>query len=418
MFSAARLIAAVAVVALGAGTLLFAAISDPANGPAASPTPSLTLREVERGVMKVIDDGAGHGLDGMPLAGVATGPDGPVWLLRASGRDGQVTGLLTMGEPGITGGSRDVDIFVAPDGKLRGVSASGRLDVFDGGVWTVEAVPPREARDVLVAGDGTIWAAWIEERMGEAGRPEAGYLGPDGWHTIDSSASPATYVQFSQSPVSQSLAVTPDGEAWLGVDFYHDLLDESHWRGLLRAGESGWVVEHPVGERDDLSAGPMAVGPDGTLWVYLATRGRSGAERYLARRHEDGWTVFSTDDGVPPLALNQQTVARLAVAKDGTLWIAFDGDVPVAALSPHAPGDCPGVLSFDGTTWRQYLEGTCINHVAFAPDGAVYATARTGQSDDSVLAPNGTVTDFGTREVPELAGLYVIDPSVATPPAP
>ncbi len=330
------------------------------------------------------------------------------WLLRASGREGVVTGLLTLGEPGVTQAGvlpvQDVDIFVAQDGKLRGVSASGRLDVFDGGVWTVEAVPPREARDVLVAGDGTIWAAWVDSATGTGGgKPEAGLLGLDGREAIASSTSPATFVNRSSS-----LAVTTDGEVWLGIGFY-DEGGKGHWRGVLRAGESGWVVEHPVGDRDDLSAGPMAAGPDGSLWVYLAGgAGGQGRDRYLARRDADGWTHFSADDGVPPLVGTQTNSARLAVAPDGMLWIAFDSDVDVAELrpelGPHAAGDCPGVLSFDGTEWRRYLVGTCINHVAFAGDGAVWATSRTGQSQHI--------------EVPERAGLYVIDPDAATPPAP
>ena len=176
-----------------------------------------------------------------------------------------------------------------------------------------------------MAPDGTVWAAWIDGQGG-IGKPEAGYLGPDGWHTVDSSASPAT---LTWSP---SLAVTHDGVAWLGIDFYHDDegRGEGQWQGLLRAGESGWVVEHPVGDRDDLSAGPMAVGPDGTFWVYL-DRSRPGPQRAIpcaARwgRVDPVSTVYAPAEGMP--RLNGVVYdPGLAVAADGTLWVAADGEM-------------------------------------------------------------------------------------------
>jgi hypothetical protein len=391
---------------LGTGALFFAAGPGPVASPSPVPSPSLTMRAVEPGVTKVIDDGAGHKLDGLRLAGVATGPDGGVWLLRATGPEPSVVnGVLVLGEPGVasTGAlaGNHVDLSVTPDGTLWAVSSpGGRLRSFDGNAWTEGYSLPGRANEVEVAGDGTVWAAWNKG----TGKPEAGYLGPDGWRPIDSTTSPATYVGNSQY-----LAVTPAGEAWLGVAFYHDMPEgEGRWRGLLRADASGWVVEHPVGERDDLSAGPMAAGADGTVWVYLATDAQTGAERYLARRDQQGWTSYSADDGVPLLVGNQVFEARIAVAGDGTLWIALDdgdatADLP-PALGPHRPHDCAGVLSFDGATWRQYLVGTCVDHVAFAADGSVWATAQTGQTDDSGL---------GDREVPERAGLYLIDPAVA-----
>ena len=37
--------------------------------------------------------------------------------------------------------------------------------------------------------------------------------------------------------------------------------------------------------------------------------------------------------------------------------------------------DCPGLLSFDGSTWKQYLDGECVNDVAVGPDGVVWAAS-------------------------------------------
>lgn len=73
-----------------------------------------------------------------------------------------------------------------------------------------------------------------------------------------------------------------------------------------------------------------------------------------------------------------------AVDGDGTLLIAFNG-WPVtklpASLDPGPPdgppcsGEGHGVLSFDGSSWRQYLDGQMVNRVDVAPDGSVWATS-------------------------------------------
>jgi hypothetical protein len=63
------------------------------------------------------------------------------------------------------------------------------------------------------------------------------------------------------------------------------------------------------------------------------------------------------------------------------------------------------VLSFDGTAWRQYLRGRCVNHVAVAADGSIWASAATAPSVSELRGdgrPGWDATD--------IHGLYRIVP--------
>lgn len=422
--SAVRMLTAATGLAFATSTLYLVA----GQGPSPSlPTPRIVTRDVEPGVVKVVSDDAGHKLDGVPLAGVVVGPQGEVWVLGT-------TGFAALGRPGVATGAqwpetRRTDTAVAPDGTLWAVGAQGELSRFDGTVWTTDSAVPGAVSEVEVAGDGTVWAAWIGPAVGPAdGRPQAGYLGPDGWSAVDDSAIHGGAVTDLTYTTDLSLVLNPSGGAWLGIGFYHggERRFQGQWRGLLRSDGSAWVVEQPVAGREDLSAGPMAVGPDGTLWVYQAVRsayddGDYGIpERYLSRHDQDGWTTYSADDGVPMLVGNSTYGATVAVDRDGTLWIANVDDVPLNQLPPELgpsnPGDCLGVLSFDGATWRRYLAGTCVNDVTIGADGSIWATSRTGWVDDTLYLSDGTVLEARGRDVPQRAGLYRIEPDLTAVP--
>ena len=167
-----------------------------------------------------------------------------------------------------------------------------------------------------------------------------------------------------------------------------------------------------------IHAGPLALGPDGTLWVYLHADGWS--PWYLARRDADGWTVFGVDDGVPRLVSNQLYESRLAVDGAGTVWIAAEGEnfglLWPADLPPWlGPADVPpGVLSVDGRAWRQYLRGSAVGGIDIASDGTVLATGRGGCFEpgpgwDEAMdcSEQAGSTDWS------LAGLYAITPGAA-----
>ncbi len=65
-----------------------------------------------------------------------------------------------------------------------------------------------------------------------------------------------------------------------------------------------------------------------------------------------------------------------------------------------------GVLTFDGTTWNQYLRGLHVNRVDIADDGTVLATALYGCPVDTDCYAGAE--DGGADW--SLSGLYVITP--------
>ena len=105
------------------------------------------------------------------------------------------------------------------------------------------------------------------------------------------------------------------------------------------------------------------VGVDGTAWVHLDTG--DVTDPHLARLSDGEWSVYSSDDGVTPIGRRSTALGYLEVAPDGTAWMH---------QMPDGPGLCRGVRSFDGTTWRRYLDGTCVVDLDIAPDGAVWVT--------------------------------------------
>jgi len=62
---------------------------------------------------------------------------------------------------------------------------------------------------------------------------------------------------------------------------------------------------------------------------------------------------------------------------------------------------CPGVLSFDGSTWTRYLVGICVSHIEVGPNETVWGSA---QRSEAPITP----ADFAPEIGP--GGLYVITP--------
>jgi hypothetical protein len=249
--------------------------------------------------------------------------------------------------------------------------------------------------------DGSIW---VTRKVLNAAGPWVARHDGSGWTVLPPSDDPVLQGDFhGEGPY---VDVGPDGTVWVANGNLHTK-DSRGPQGILRFDGTAWVLESPVSERADLHAGPLAVGPDGTAWVYLASREPVPPGLSLLARWSDGkWTTYGSVIG---LLAGQGYEARLAVDHAGTLWTAFDGGggpymsfAQVAAgLQNPTPdeGPCTGVLSFDGTSWRQYLRGRCVNHVAVAPDGSIWASAATHPDD----------TDLDTDAID---GLYVITPEV------
>jgi hypothetical protein len=189
------------------------------------------------------------------------------------------------------------------------------------------------------------------------------------------------------------IAVEPDGTVWLAIPGGAVWFDGTGWHRVRRSTvRTGGFGNGPV----------WATGEDGTLWSH----GRCSGDALL--RHDGtGWQVWHVVswDGCAAYG------ADATVGPDGTVWLRFSAHADAAtkalvqkgiiekpgsdATVCHAGplnGPEPGVLSFDGKRWRQYLAGRCLSGVAVASDGSVW------------------VTDRGTESDGQGAGLYVITP--------
>lgn len=128
--------------------------------------------------------------------------------------------------------------------------------------------------------------------------------------------------------------------------------------GIVWTGGSGWIARFD-GSWTTFSAprfeGPMAVGPDGTVWTAFG-------ERDLAHFDGSEWQTFEV-----PLSADQGVAvpftAFLDVAADGTVW-----------AGTH---ELQGVFAFDGANWTHCtsadgLPAPLSGTVAAAPDGTVW----------------------------------------------
>lgn len=426
MFSAVKFVVAAAIVALFGGFLLAGVVTQPRGDdvtPAAvSPSPMSTegllsgmvTEEVEPGVLRVLDDGAGHDLAAMHLGGVWAGGDGSMWVLEEP-FDGAGYGyrLLRLGRPGDTpidiGNTYWFDMAIDPDGTVWAKTGAdyqfGALATNDGATmpWRTREYQTdhAEVRAVEAGPDGTVW---VTREVSNAAGPWVARHDGSSWMILPPSDDPE--LQGDYHGEGPYVDVGPDGTVWVANGNLHTK-DTPGPQGILRFDGTAWVLESPVPERADLHAGPLTVGPDGTAWVYLASREPVPPGLRLLVRWSDGeWT---THGSVIDLLGGQAWEARLAVDDAGTLWIAFENGGPYLSFAQRAvglqqptpdEGPCTGVLSFDGTSWRQYLRGRCVNHVAVAPDGSIWASAATH--------PDSTDLD-----IDDIDGLYVITPEAA-----
>jgi hypothetical protein len=176
----------------------------------------------------------------------------------------------------------------------------------------------------------------------------------------------------------------------------------------LPPGGSGVISrDGPTRTIEGWLAGPLAVGADGTLWVYLEQPGTRALEKindpqagHLARLDADGWSLFSaTADGVPKLVAYGNHEAEMVVDGNGTVWVTPD----------HR-----GVLAFDGSAWRQYLgtRNTTVGRLGVSHDGYVFATALSDCLEFVTDAPTPWCASVDAGG----AGLYVITPGAAGSP--
>jgi hypothetical protein len=258
--------------------------------------------------------------------------------------------------------------------------------------------------------DGSVWVA-----RSSMARPSVAKIKDGAWAISSELGDQSLRGPFRGQPAW--FAASADGTAWL-ANGKGASSERSSFAGLLRFDGERWDAVELPGESEGLAvgpsrlaAGPIALGPDGTLWVFL--KNERHQTNHLARLDTDGWTVFSEEDGVPNLDGFVFYEADMATDADGRLWIGVGGDGggsdsgwPNMALPPPlgSSNGPVGVLAFDGISWSQYLAGLHVNRVDVAADGSIFATA--------LHACLGDCEETGDRDLTQ-AGLYVITPEAA-----
>jgi len=140
-----------------------------------------------------------------------------------------------------------------------------------------------------------------------------------------------------------ALAVAPNGDIWVGADHgaFH----------LTAAGFTQYTRNDGLGSRLVDRVDALAIASDGTVWA-----GTNGGG--LSRFDGSTWTSYrSPDDGLP-----SNVVEGLALAADGSLWIAMHNPPSGPALarftngvitpSPTSPADLSKIIAAsDGRLW-------------------------------------------------------------------
>ena len=385
-WSTTRLVAAAAIVAVGAGALLFAAGQGPAPGPTLAPAPTLTLAptspaptfasvspslirglqvlEVEPGVLQLVNDGY-RDLTRHP-AGIYS-PDRDVGGTIVSGLDGSAwvfwpEGFFRVGAPVMHAWgaephpyARD-DIEIGPNGKIWRV-ADGDLRSFDGTSWTTER---KGVAAIDMWPDGTLWAL---------GKDHVARLDADGWTEFRSNVPFQSVLGFWVSPVINDqvrLNTLPDAQVELLVYSYAECagcgLDLQFLNGRDTADGLSRAVHADI-DGVDMDA-------HGDFWVHqglevpgVGVDAESRPVPYLVHV-ENGRdaTVYSAEAGVPTLkTVSEGFRGFVRAAPDGSVWLSPAGD---------------GIARFDGRSWTRYLSGTSMYAIDIGTDGSVWLQAQ------------------------------------------
>jgi hypothetical protein len=328
-----------------------------------------------------------EGVDGpVEVDRVVISPDGSV-ILMSWGPDRPAT-------TSVLGKAGSATVTMPGEGESHGLARSsdgtawlagfGRfLAQLVDGEWTVLSPALGFDNDIerdaleyhahAVDADGAVWGIW--------GSPD--WHDPADWPTsmvvarFDGAGWTVVHDELLSERTgasSKAIAATPDGDVWIG---FGDV-PGPRGGGLLRFDGEAWGLVRLPGDptrRADETADPavhaLAVGPDGSLWVYLQdpteTRMRS-----LARFDGQAWTLYTTDEGVPADAPGPMTVSP-----DGTVWMA--------SADPAATWG--GLFSFDGSIRRHYLPDVRIGDIAVGPDGTVWAIGRAQEPTFHGLSP-------------------------------
>ena len=388
MFSAAKLIAAAAVVALFGGLLLSGVFTAPDGSPAPASTTDdllagMVTEEVEPGVLRIHNDGyrdLHHGgrswsIDG----GIVVAEAGTPWLYDGMGRFSRI------GDPAVyelsdqflmdwEHGADDDHVYSidagadllqgSPDGRLWLISAN-EIHAFDPELRAWDPLNGDiRAADMTVDDEGTVWATLTDElvRFDADGTPER-YPLPEAYLEIEAWA-------VSPDGVASVIAMPATaGEEWTEET---DIL-------RLADGELGKVASAPT--LGALSY-PPAAGLGGALWMGGGYDWEAGDFPHLdlMRVDEDGWSLFTEADGIEPWGGKMGFVPYelIAASPDGSVWVD-----KTKTESPEN-NQCDGLGRFDGETWTSYLPGHCIADIDFTPDGDAWVLVEGPYLDGDV----------------------------------
>lgn len=361
-----------------------------------SPTDPLVMAEVgdlrltgellDGGIVRVIDDGAGHKLD--PVVSVALAPDGTLWVARHQA-------VLALGQPGeVKVGEGD------PQGRIERIVANedGSLTVYADGVWRLEdgewslleETPSgtwfydrdRDRWSVALP-DGSVWRLPAEpyelERDRAAGADTLDLRSDGGWVSFTmEQVFPATRARFPKLPIRPRIVptVSPSGGLWVSSERSLSHFDGASWAEVGPHVLTG-LAGAPVLLRDVL------LDAEGTLWV-LAHGVEKGADRTriqrLLRLADGTWKVISLDGLLPRETDRLRFFGLDPVTSGGVDLLEADekadyryGDSGLVRIA--APGPHDTVTMADGTvfgTARPKREGLLMipaGEVRTADDG-------------------------------------------------
>ena len=366
------------------------ALAGPARCPASRRTRrsshlALSPREVVPGIVRVIDDGAGHHLDAP--RDVVAGPDGSVWVQDgdevfalgrpslppfAAFRPESLLAIGTDGTPWARYQTRGAQGFAAFDGTTwadrsgeRRASALRRDPTRAPGVIRAFALHP----------DGTVWVVAGEQDFPNWHRFTVEHLGPGGWTTYAIGDGLPSLECGKNCGDASKVVVRPDGSVWVNVD----------QGGLVRFDGDTWSTVRPLGGDIDYPVTALAGNATGVLWA--AVSGPDG-ER-LARFDGGNWTAYPEDFG------HFGEGRGLEVGPDGSAWFL----TPVSTEGGNGRERALGIpVRFDGAVTRSYAEfddcdppsasgtsGPCgrgATALSVAPDGSAWVITSGEDGED------------------------------------
>ena len=194
----------------------------------------------------------------------------------------------------------------------------------------------------------------------------------------------------SDVAIIQTLAVTPNGELYIG-GFFNEVAglkadDVAKWNGsswaALRGDDKGAMVR------------AFAIAPDGTLYV-------GGKFGFIDKCKGATCTKLQNEK------LEAANVESLAVTQEGTLYVAF-------GTSSGVYGELGNVAKWDGKAWS-YLDSKVkdgVGHLVTAPDGTLYqyrgdSVARWNGKTWSALGPKAQDAVISSLAVAPDGTLYI-----------